>query len=282
MKTYLVPVDFSEAAFNAADFAARLSHQTNVERIILLNAYYISPYEELLPNPDMFMLREQEVQESVNERTAGLEQLKNKLAEIVRPGVKIDTWLNRSHLVRAIVDRVGAEDADLVILGSIGNSSNQGEGLGSHVIAISKASPVPVIVVPPAFKYSAVERAVIACDFKNVKESIPVEVLHKLLGSQNLKLLIVNVDLEHKYIQQNAELLAEETVLKDMLGVYNPTYHYVNNDNILTGILEFARENRAEMVIALPHKYSFFKSLIHSSISRQLASSSPVPVLLLK
>jgi hypothetical protein len=42
MKTYLVPVDFSDAAFNAADFAAQLSHQSDVKTIILMNAYYIS------------------------------------------------------------------------------------------------------------------------------------------------------------------------------------------------------------------------------------------------
>ncbi|QXV64923.1 universal stress protein [Mucilaginibacter sp. 21P] len=282
MKTYLVPVDFSEAAFNAADFAARLSNQTNVERIILLNAYYISPYEELLPNADMVMLREQEILESLDERHANLNKLKHKLEKLVRAGVQIDVWVNRSHLVRAVVDRVEAYNADLVIIGSVGNSSAEGEGLGSHVIGISKASPVPVMVIPPAFKYRKVERAIIACDFKKVKENVPVDVLHKLLGKQNFELLVVNIDADNKHDSNDAEQLAEETTLKGMLQTYKPTYHFINSPDVIKGLLNFAEEKHAEIVIALPHKYSFFRSIIHSSISQQLASSSPVPVLLLK
>ncbi|PAW94313.1 hypothetical protein CKK33_12775 [Mucilaginibacter sp. MD40] len=281
MKTYLVPVDFSEAAFNAADFAARLSNQTNVERIILLNAYYISPYEELLPNADMVMLREQEILESLDERYNGLNKLKRKLEKLVRAGVQIDVWVNRSHLIRAVVDNIETYNADLVIIGSVGNSSGEGDGLGSHVIGISKASPVPVIVIPPAFKYRKVERAIIACDFRKVKENVPVEVLHKLLGKQNFDLLVVNIDTDHKH-NNDVEQLAEETALKAMLQTYKPTYHFINSPDIIKGLLNFADEHHAEIVIALPHKYSFFRSVLHNSISQQLASSSPVPVLLLK
>jgi len=76
MKTYLVPVDFSEAALHAADFAAALSHQTEVEHIILLNAYYVSVYESTLPSPDMVQLGPDEIEQNSAERIAKLESLK--------------------------------------------------------------------------------------------------------------------------------------------------------------------------------------------------------------
>ena len=44
----------------AAEFAAELSKQTNVEHIVLLNAYYVSTIETMLPNPDMVQLKEEE------------------------------------------------------------------------------------------------------------------------------------------------------------------------------------------------------------------------------
>src|SRR6478735_7254120 len=102
MKTYLVPVDFSDTAFNAADFAARVSHQSDVNTIILMNAYYISPYETMLPNPDMVMLRQEEIEEEAKDRLQQLNTLKEKLSHMVREGVKIITRLNRSHLLRAV------------------------------------------------------------------------------------------------------------------------------------------------------------------------------------
>jgi nucleotide-binding universal stress UspA family protein len=284
MKTYLVPVDFSEAAFNAADFAAQLSHQSDVTTIILMNAYYISPYETMFPDTNMLMLRQEEIEEEAIDRINQLEKLKRKLTNQVREGVKIQVRLNRSHLLRAVVDVVAEDKADMVIIGSIGNSTVR-EGsinIGSHVIKISKASPVPVIVVPPDYRYQLIDEAVIACDFKKVKETIPMDVLHKLLGKQAIKLLVVNIDATGKPAGAGAEKQAEETALYGMLKGFHPKYYYISNPNIITGVLDFATGHKAQMVIALPHTYSFLQSILHNSISQQLAKNSTVPVLLLK
>src|ERR1700748_1835256 len=116
MKTYLVPVDFSETSINAAKFAAALSHQTDVKEIILLNAYYVSPYETTLPNPDMVLLREEEIEQNAADRIKQLEHLKTKLVKLVRPGVEISTHLNRSHLLRAVVENVINKNAGIVFL----------------------------------------------------------------------------------------------------------------------------------------------------------------------
>ncbi|MDB5129999.1 universal stress protein [Mucilaginibacter sp.] len=284
MKTYLVPVDFSEAAFNAADFAAQLSHQSDVTTIILMNAYYISPYETMFPDPNMLMLRQEEIEEEAVDRINQLEKLKRKLLKQVREGVQIRVRLNRSHLLRAVVDVVVQDKADLVIIGSIGNSTVR-EGsinIGSHVIKISKASPVPVIVVPPDYSYQLIDEAVIACDFKKVKETMPMDVLHKLLGKQAIKLLVVNIDATGNAASRDAEQQAEETALHSMLKGFHPRYYYLSTPNIITGILDFAAGHKAQMVIALPHTYSFLQSILHNSISQQLAKNSTVPVLLLK
>jgi len=284
MKTYLVPIDFSEAAFNTADVAAQLSRQTNVTDIVLMNAYYISPYETLLPDPNMFMLREEEIEEEAADRISQLNALKAKLQQQVREGVNIHVRLNRSHLLRAVVDVIEEDNIDLVLIGSIGNSTvrENNSGIGDHVIKISKACPVPVMVVPPVFNYQLISRAVIACDFKKVTQTIPMEFLHKLLGKQQIDLLVVNVDHSYKHANADPEQMAEESALHDMLKPFNPKYFYINTPDVITGILEFAEYNKAQMVIALPHTYSFLQSVLHNSISQQLAKSSTVPVLLLK
>nr|WP_294949094.1 universal stress protein [uncultured Mucilaginibacter sp.] len=283
MKTYLVPIDFSQAAFNAADYAAQLSHQTDVERIILINAYYVSPYESLLPNPDMLLLRQDEIEEEALGRIEQLGLLKLQLESKVRDGVTIQTRLHRSHLLRAVVDAVAQNNAGLVILGTIGNSTvrENNSGIGSHVIAISKTCPVPVMVVPPAYHYKNIDTALIACDFKKVKDSVPAVALNKLLDKHPIKLLVVHAVTGGKH-EQDANKLAEQTALHQMLKELKPEYHTINDPQIIKGVLDFAVEKGAQLVIALPHTYSFLQSLLHTSISQQLAASSPVPVLLLK
>lgn len=282
MKTYLVPIDFSHASTNAAEFAAELSKQTNVEHIILLNAYYVSPIETMLPSPDMVQLLEEQVEQEAADRIKKLEHLKHKLSKLVRAGVEISTHLNRSHLLRAVIENVEAKNADLVILGSKGNTSKSDSQIGGHVVKISKASPVPVIVVPPAYIFEHIKRVVVACDFDKVRETVPLEALKRLLDRKKYELLVVNIDKDSRHLAGDAERMAEETALYGMLKQYNPKYSYVNNTDVINGILQFAANNDAQLVIALPHKYSFFQSLLHDSVSQQLAESAAVPVLLLK
>jgi nucleotide-binding universal stress UspA family protein len=282
MKTYLVPVDFSKASIHAAKFAAALSHQTDVDRIILLNAYYVTVYETTLPNPDMVMLTTDEVEANVADRMQSLENLKTALYKQVRPGVEISTHLNRTHLVRAIVENVIAKKADIVIVGSRGNSSYDDYRIGSHIVEIAKTCPVPLIVVPPAYSFEHISRIVIACDFNKVAQTVPFEALKKLLSKKKLELLVVNVDDAGKHNSGDAERAAEETALYEMLKPYHPQYFYLNDKNVINGILQFAEDKNAQLVIALPHKYSFLHSLLHTSISMQLTKSSAAPVLLLK
>ncbi|MCC8423401.1 universal stress protein [Mucilaginibacter sp. UR6-11] len=282
MKTYLVPIDFSQASINAAEFAAALSKQTNVENIILLNAYYVSPIETMLPSPDMVQLLEGEVEQNAADRIKNLEQLKLRLSKVVRAGVTVSIHLNRSHLLRAVIENVAVKNADLVILGSKGNTSKHDSQIGGHVVKISKASPVPVIVVPPGYSFETIKRVVVACDFDKVKETVPLESLKKMLDKKKFELLIVNIDKDSRHLSGDAERRAEETALHQMLKPYHPKYSYVHNTDVINGILQFATDNDAQLVIALPHKYSFFQSLLHDSVSQQLAASAAVPVLLLK
>jgi len=282
MKTYLVPVDFSETSINAAKFAAALSHQTDVKEIILLNAYYVSPYETILPNPDMVLLREEEIEQNAADRIHRLEQIKKQLQKLVNTGVSITTHLNRSHLLRAVVENVISRKADVVFMGIKGNSSINDAHIGSHVIKISKASPVPVIVVPTSYHFENIKRVVVACDFNRVTETVPLETLKRLLSKKPYELLVVNIDKDAKHVQQDAQQMAEETALYGMLEEFHPQYFYIYKPDVINGILEFAAEKDAQLVIALPHKYSFLQSLLHNSVSQQLAEAAAVPVLLLK
>jgi hypothetical protein len=76
--------------------------------------------------------------------------------------------------------------------------------------------------------------------------------------------------------------MAQRTALYSILKEFNPKYYYVNQADIINGILQFAADKDAQLVIALPHKYSFLQSLLHNSVSQQLAESSAAPVLMLK
>ena len=282
MKTYIVPIDFSDTSIHAAEFAALLSNQTDVAHIVLLHSYHVSVYESVLPTPDMIIPSAEEIQAHTIEKTRELEHIRETMHKQVRPGVIIHVRVSRSTLVRAIIESISIERGDIIILGSNGTNSGNISHIGSNVINISKLSPVPVIVVPPACHCEQIKRVVMACDFNKVKDTVPIEPLKKILSRHELELLVVNIDKQAKHKNEDPQQTAEETALHGMLKEFHPHYYYNTEGDIINGILGFAKEHRAQLVIALPHKYSFFRSLLHNSVSHELTVKSVVPVLLLK
>jgi nucleotide-binding universal stress UspA family protein len=282
MKTYIVPVDFSATSVHAAEYAALLSKQTDVQLIVLLNSYYISVYQSVLPTPDMVIINEEEIETETEERLLQLKHLRSKLLKTVREGVKIEIKVSRDPLVRSVLEALSDDNTHLVIVGSNGANGECESHVGLNAINISKLSPAPVIVVPPACCYEQVKRVVMACDFQKITESFPLEGLQRLLQRHDAELLVVNIDKQAKHKNADPQQLAEESVLHKMLKEYHPKYYFNESDDVINGILEFAKKHNAQMVIALPHKYSFFQSLLRDSVSKGLTVKSAVPVLLLK
>jgi len=282
MKTYIVPVDFSTTSMHAAEYAAMLSKQTDVAKIVLLHSYYVSVYQSVLPTPDMVMLTDDIIDDEAEERLTQLKHLRSKLLKEVRDGVEIKIKLSRETLTRSIIETLAEENADVVILGSNGKGSDNSSHVGVNVVNISRLSPAPVIVIPPICCYEPVKRVVMACDFQKITESFPLESLRNLLERHDVELFVVNIDRQAKHKNADPQQLAEESVLHKMLKEYHPKYFYNESDDVINGILDFAKKHKAEMVIALPHKYSFFQSLLHNSVSSELTVHSAIPVLLLK
>jgi nucleotide-binding universal stress UspA family protein len=275
MSTYLVPVDFSNTADHAAKYAARLSFAMTNSKIILLNAYYVSEYESILPTPDLIVTTDVHIADEITRRLEALEKLKIKLLEI-NPKVDIEIYLTRETLLRSIIDRVNREEIELIIIGSNGKKAKDESDIGSNAIKISKSSPVPVLVVPPKADYQSIRKAILACDFKKVKEVIPMHALKNILSKHALELLVLNINSGHTIDSQ------EEHFLHEMLKDFYPAYHYSDHPDTIKGIVKFAKSEEAQLIIALPKKYSFFENLLHESVSQKLTIKSHVPVLLLK
>src|ERR1700761_73904 len=109
MKTYIVPIDFSETSTHAAEFAALLSNQTDVSDIYLLHSYHVSVYESVLPTPDMIIPSEEEILEQLAERKRKLDHIRSHIHPHARHGVTIHLRISRSALVRAIIETIHAE-----------------------------------------------------------------------------------------------------------------------------------------------------------------------------
>jgi len=282
MRTYLIPTDFSASSVAAARYAASLSKQTGVGHLILLHSYYVSPFEDMLPSTEFVQMLPEDIKENIQLKTEQLNDLKAQLEEIVNEGVEVLVHLSRQPLLNAIYEMIHHNEIDLLVLCSRSSSADEDTQVGRNIIKISKLSEVPVLVVPKKAVAAPLKKMVLACDFKKVTEVIPQDKFKKVWDMLNAELLVVNVDTKGLHSKQDPKMLAEESALYEMMEPYQPQYFFINHTNTIQGIVDFATEQDAQLIIALPKKYSFFQSFLHNSITGELTVKSTIPVLILK
>ncbi|MXV49617.1 universal stress protein [Pedobacter sp. HMF7647] len=277
MEIYLVPTDFSQTSINAAKYAAQQSTQTSPSKIILLHSYYVSEYETLLPSADFTITTPEYIIAETEKRGKTLEDLKVTISELAGVNCIVETHISAFPVIRAVHNAISDYEPTLVVIGTNGGDLDNSD-LGSNALVISKTSPIPVLVVPPQVRWQQIKRVVLACDLKKVKEVIPLKSLKKIFDTSSpVQLLVLNICKDSQNLDES-----EHSALQEILAEFNPQYFFREHTNVLQGIVEFTKEQHAQIVIALPKKYSFFTGLLHTSLTEQLADHLSIPVLLLK
>jgi nucleotide-binding universal stress UspA family protein len=277
MKTLLIPIDFSGTSSNVLKYAVEFCKDTGVQRIILLNNYYVSIYEELLPSPDFVQMSADEINEERQNVDERLKSIGRKLAKKCGTSIKIETTVSELPLLRAINQTIDQEDPDILMIGS---DDNRDESyIGEHVIAIAKTSTIPVYIVPANVKYQKIKEALVPCDFDAISRLGAFHDYRDPKKWAHPQLMILNVDSKQKYAADDKQL---EAGLVTLLDGYDYKVYHSDDKNIVRGILDFADEHNARLIIALPGQYSIFYNLTHQSITKALALNAARPILILK
>jgi nucleotide-binding universal stress UspA family protein len=163
-----------------------------------------------------------------------------------------------------------------VVMGSQGTTAAERVFYGGHTIYAMNHLKWPLITVPPGSGFSQIKKICLACDFDEVIESTPIDEIKRLVNDFQAELHVIN---SGKKEPPGADTVFESGMLQEMLGSLNPQYHFINNENIDEGIINFVEKNKIDLLIALPKSKGLLKKIIHKSVSKQLILHSHVPVI---
>ena len=275
MKKILIPTDFSDAASNAARFMAAWTHYAPFSEIILLHSY--APLRKEIYLIDI--LESEEFDTAPQAHSAiSLQTFRDSLLPQIRPGTRISMISTASGWEEAINGVVSREDVDLVAVGILPFGKNTRETIGKIVGEHTRALRLSLIMIPSNVSFFPIDTMVLACDLIDTEATLPIDRLTQLFKDNPARIFVVNVDADQK---NAADLILEETALFQMLGIHQLEFHHIDSEDVVTGILSFARDKRARLIISIPKEHSFFDRIFHSSVSQHLAESGSVPVMLL-
>lgn len=277
MKTLLVLTDFSSSAFNAAKYVAELSKDLQTDRILIYHSSY-------LDDPELILVTEIAVMapgvntETEQEIIRKLERLKQELQAFTEAKTVIETITNELPLLDGIREIIKRENVDMVAAGMYGAGDKGNNSVGKHTVNLMKNRDFPFLIIPASANYEGIKISVLACDLRRTLDTLPADEIKAFVKQLGSKLLIVNI--EHGEALGAAGYLTEETALHNLLDNVNPEFHYLNQENTIEGILDFAQNQQANLIIAVPKQRGFLENLFHESSTKKLAVNTLVPLLL--
>lgn len=220
-----------------------------------------------------------------NERELAEQQLRERaeqLAERTGSTVKIVSAVSELPLLRAVIELIETEQPDLLMLGSDAYSEAGGSFVAGSLIALAKASPIRVLIVPAHYRYRPVHSALVPIDFNLVGTLERLNTLQKAPQWSDMKLLLLHIDPREKHLRPDEKFTAAENDLHHYLQNFQHEIFYDNDKNVINGIFRFIGNNPVDLIIALPGNRSFLYALTHKSISEAIYKNALQPVLILK
>ncbi len=275
MNKIIVPTDFSSFADQALLYAIEIAKKSGGEVRLL----------HIMLTPDNSKI--EATSEGVNISGYGEnEYLLNAVKgskQNIETLVKSLDYERVSYLIcsgnigQSIIDFAEKEEADLIVMGTQGESGYDSLFVGSNAEKVVRLAQCPVLTIRKKPESVTLSKIVLACDLgKNQEKAVEqIKKVQTLFGSE-LYLVYVNTpanftctqDLEEKAVR-----FAEEHQLSNYhFSIY---CEYVEDD----GINRFAESINANLIVLISHKRQGFARLLSGSVSEGVVGSAQVPVM---
>ncbi len=257
MNTVIVPVDFSDASLNAANYAAQLFTGHESVNMILYHIYE-KPWESA----------------GAGER---LGQLKNEFAEKYSFNVTCHAEQG-TDFIGELEKLVRHRRVDLIIMGGIGQSSLSQVFMGTNTLKMAETKACPVLIVPQNSPYHEIKNVMLASDFKNVISTTPSVPIIDFLKTFKSNLSIVNVNSEH-YVAINESYEKQKQDMESMFSEFDPEFYFLRLYDVDDALSQFATDKNIDLIITIQRQHSVLYRRFRSSHIKNLANHSNVPVL---
>lgn len=272
MQTIVVPTDFSTVSINAAYYACDMALLVKAD-IILMHA--IIPPVTFSEVPLSYDAYERTVAD-VKEQAA---LLKGWLVKYVNEKVRISVSVTAGSFLSSIKDLVEDTDTFAVVMASQGAGAVEAFLLGSYTQAAAQELDCPLIIVPPDARYQGVKKVALACDMKDVSDTMPLKGVRSLFTHLNASLEVCYISKPDKHAF--AEVLEGSTVILNELSKYHPQIRIQTHTDVEGGINEFVQANKIDLLLLILKEHHFPEAIFHRSVHKRMMLHTQVPLMLL-
>lgn len=277
MRRVLIPTDFSTNAMQAIEYALQL-YKCERTNFYFLHAYADEVYGPFKKNGGESM----EAQKTTIQKNVD-ESLNKIVAELT------EKHLNPKHsfegvsvfesLIDAVNDFATKINADLVIMGTQGQTASKKITFGSHTVQVFKYVHCPVLAIPENFEYQQPKKIVFPTDYMLPYKRRELKLLNTLAAEFKSEVHCLYIsdfeDLSHRqldnkrFLQEslsNAYLFFERTPVK----------------NKGEAIMEYIFDGDIDLLVMVNARHSFLEDMLYRSTIDEIGLNPKIPFLVMQ
>ncbi len=286
MKTYLIPVDFSDTMQVTLDYAIYLTK----DQPCSLFLFHIYPDQLMIPDSsfptgvdtDAFLSTEY-INELRKQAEKNMEEAVKDLEKTIRERglrhIEVESQISGGDPEWEINDICEKLQPQLIIMGSRGEGK-KGFLEGSMAEKIMIRAQRPVIAVPEETEEIGLKNLMYATSFES-RDLASIISIHDVLEHLDIKIHIVHFRLKQKDDLSALRMDQLKQSLQDVLPDYHFTYHLIDGGEKDDALHGFIKDYHIDMISFIAHKTNIFKNLFSNKITKKDFFKLELPMLAL-
>jgi len=188
-----------------------------------------------------------------------------------QPALEVDYKIIKGDVIDSLRRLVDTTGADLVVMGCQGANENSETFLGSTAGAMVKTTNIPVLLVPPGFKFQGIRRVVFAAKNPFVRNMNTLEPMMEIK-----EIFTPHVQLLH--LGEGSETAPDGSF--SILQLIHDITRY-GNDNFNESIHEYLTQYHADLLCVIRRKRGFLEKTLGPTRTPADKFNTTIPILVL-
>jgi len=265
----LVPIDLSKVSVNALKYAYEAFPDANIHVVHAISGL-LDPKDPMLIKP--WIPKDISVKED-------LQDLIRSEFEGTKHPVDVDVEILFGEVVPAIRRFLKNNQFDAIVMGTRDKYDLLDRWIGTNSLGVIKTVDLPIYLIPKFGAFKGWSKVLIATDRK-IANGKMIEFIRDWNTS--------NAFLKFVHVQESANdefNVEEQKIFESLFKDGDPSFGFevkvVRDNKVGDSLLSIAYHDKADLILAVPEKQSFFQAVFFQSFSKELVEKSYVPMVFL-
>jgi len=271
MKTIVAATDFSEDSVNAVHYAADMAMSIDAHLLLL----HVCEYPVAVNELQVQYYSMQQVQEAAAKE---MEELQDNISKRCNGTLKVNTLVQEGDIIECIIAACSNNNTFAVVMGRTDRGSLERWLVGDGNLPAMRKLQWPLVTVPHGARFNGIRNIGLACDFRDVTETLPAAEIKNILQDTHANLHVLHVSADNGDAFSSKKIEASGW-FQDLMSDCKPHYHFIKGTDAEAEIIAFADQQQLDLLIVIPKKHGFLEKIFRHSHSKQLVLHAHVPVM---